>query len=78
MTETIHSEIVLREIRIDISKPARLCRATRCVFVNGKLEGLSEQTRTGVSLGNRENDDAFFFGEVDYIDIFTLFILQNV
>ena len=42
VTETIHGEIVLREIRIDITKPARLCRATRCVLVNGKLHGLEK------------------------------------
>ena len=43
VTETIHRKIVLREIRVDITKPACLCRATRYVFVNEKLEGLFEQ-----------------------------------
>jgi hypothetical protein len=44
----------------------------------GSLRDYQNKIRTGVSLGNRENDDAFFFGDFGYIDIFTLFILQNV
>jgi hypothetical protein len=31
VAETIHGEVVLREARIDITEPARLRRATRCV-----------------------------------------------
>jgi hypothetical protein len=50
MTETIYGEVMFREIRIDITEPARLCRATRCVFVNGQLYRLEEVSRKHIQV----------------------------
>jgi hypothetical protein len=33
---------------------------------------------TGVGLGNGKEDYAVLIGKISYVDIFTLFVLQNV